>query len=230
MTGSEGPGNVRADDIVVLVDFDGTITEEDVGVILLKKYSTTDWERLEARFARGEVDIQQNMQRQFSYVPHDADALVEYARTVVSLRPGWEEFVRYCGVTGLKLAIVSGGLDFYVHGLLPVSDPPLDIHSLVAEYTTDAGWQVTLPVADDGNEEPEGFKEDIVCRYRRQYTHVWFIGNGVSDRGAARVADRLWAVEPLLSWCREHGIDAAPFETFDDVRAQFQQLLSGYEH
>ena len=227
MTRNEVPGNVRADDIVVLVDFDGTITEEDVGVILLKKYSTTDWERLEARFARGEVDIQQNMQQQFSYVPHNVEALVEYARTVVSIRPGWEEFVRYCGETGLKLAIVSGGLDFYVHGLLPVSDPPLEVHSLIAEYTADAGWQVTLPVADDGNEEPEGFKEDIVRRYRRRYTHVWFIGNGVSDRGAARVADRLWAVEPLLSWCREHSIDVAPFETFDHVRAQFQQLLSG---
>ena len=216
---------VDSNDVVVLVDFDGTITEEDIGVILLKRYSTTDWVRLEARFARGEVDIQQNMQQQFSYVPHDAAALVEYARSVATIRPGWPEFVQYCAETGLKVAVVSGGLDFYVHGLLPPSDPPLDVHSLLAVYSAGSGWQVTLPDAGASEEAPEGFKEDIVRRYRRRYRQVWFIGNGVSDRGAARVADRLWAVEPLLSWCHTHDINATPFETFHDVRAEVQELL-----
>lgn len=225
MTRMDEKGGVDADEVVVLVDFDGTITEEDVGVILLKKYSTTDWERLEESFASGEVDIQQNMQQQFSYVPHDATALVDYARTVVTIRPGWDDLVRYCAETDLKLAVVSGGLDFYVHGLLPASDPPIDVHSLLAVYSDDEGWQVSLPVTEDSDEEPEGFKEDIVRRYRRTYRQVWFIGNGVSDRGAARVADRLWAVEPLLSWCRAHDIEATPFQTFHDVRAEFQSLL-----
>jgi len=226
VTQNTGPEKMHADDVVVLVDFDGTITEEDVGVLLLKQYSTTDWERLEARFARGEVDIQQNMQQQFSYVQHDAAALIEYARTVVTIRPGWQEFVRYCSATGLKLAVVSGGLDFYVHGLLPLSNPPPDVHSLLAVYSTDAGWQVTLPDADDGDGEPEGFKEAVVRRYRRRYSHVWFIGNGVSDRGAARLADRLWAVEPLLSWCCANDINASSFKTFDDVREEFKALLA----
>ncbi len=67
--------------------------------------------------------------------------------------------------------------------------------------------------------------EAIVRRYRREYEQVWFIGNGVSDRGAAQVADRVWAVEPLLAYCRQLGIPATPFETFYDVRADVESLL-----
>jgi 2-hydroxy-3-keto-5-methylthiopentenyl-1-phosphate phosphatase len=194
-------------------------------VELLVKFSTTDWERIEERFAAGELSIEQNMQEQFSHVPYDAPRLIEYARTVATIRPGWEEFVRFAERAGLKLAVVSGGLDFYVAALLPPADPPLDVHALRAEYTPE-GWRVWAPPGEEAGGEPAEYKQAIVERYRRDgYERVWFIGNGVSDRGAARVADKVWAVEPLLSYCRTLGIAAAPFRTFHDVRADMEKAL-----
>ncbi len=210
--------------VIVLVDFDGTITEQDIGIELLERFSTTDWRRIEERFDAGEVSIEQNMQEQFSNVPQDAPELIEYARTVASIRPGWDEFVRFASDTGLKLAVVSGGLDFYVSALLPPADPPLDVHCLRAEYTPE-GWKVWSPPGEEVGGEPTEYKQAIVRRYRREYEQVWFIGNGVSDRGAAQVADRVWAVEPLLAYCHQLGIPATPFETFYDVRADVESLL-----
>ena len=209
--------------VVVLVDFDGTITEQDVGVVLLERFSRADWRTIEERFARDEVDIRGNMQEQFAHVPEEAETLVEYARPLVTIRPGWEEFVASCRERGLGLAVVSGGLDFYVEALLPATDPPPPVHALRTEHTPD-GWRVTLP-HDLAAEGGVGYKEAIVERYRARYREAWFVGNGVSDRGAARVADRVWAVEPLLSWCAKRGIAASPFETFHDLRAQMAALL-----
>lgn len=207
----------------ILVDFDGTITEQDVGVVLLEQFSRTDWRTIEEQFERDEVDIRGNMQEQFAHVPEDAETLVAYARPLVTIRSGWEEFVAYCRERGLGLAVVSGGLDFYVEALLPRTDPTPSVHALRTEHTAD-GWRVALPhdLVDEGG---VGYKEAIVERYRRWYREAWFVGNGVSDRGAARVADRVWAVEPLLSWCGVHGITASPFETFHDLSAQFAALL-----
>lgn len=211
-------------DTVVLVDFDGTITEEDVGIVLLRQYSTTDWEAIEARFAAGEVGIVQNMQEQFSYVPHDAPTLIEHARSVTRIRSGWEDLVCCCRQRGVEIAIVSGGLDFYVQALLPPSDPPLEVHCLRAEYAPE-GWRVSPPPNKMSGPEPSEFKQAVVATYRQTYQHVWFIGNGVSDHGAAEVADKVWAVEPLLSYCREHGIEATSFETFHDVWKDMDVLL-----
>ncbi len=216
---------VSAADTVILVDFDGTITEHDVGVVLLQRYSTTDWECIETRFAAGELDIVQNMQEQFSYVPYDADTLVQYARSRITIRPGWEDLVRRCQAHGLQVVVVSGGLDFYVEALLPPSEPPIEVHCLVTEYGL-SGWRVTAPGGDPSGSEPTEFKQAIVKRYRQRYRHIWFVGNGVSDRGAAQVADKVWAVEPLLSYCRDHGIEAIPFETFGDVWTNVERFLA----
>ena len=46
------------------------------------------------------------------------------------------------------------------------------------------------------------------------------VGDGMSDRCGARAADRVLARGALLDWCRGEGIDARPFQSFDDVAVQ----------
>ena len=209
---------------VLLCDFDGTITEQDVGMELLRRFSAADWERIEEPFERGEVGILQNMRAQFEHVREEAPELIEYARSVITIRPGWEELVRYCQEASLELVVLSGGLDFYIEALLPRTDPMPEVYSLRSQYTA-SGWEIALPWEEPSEEEKLEFKEAVVQRYRRLGRQIWFIGNGNSDRGAATVADRVWAVEPLLSYCREHGIDATPFDTFHDIIRDLEVLL-----
>lgn len=206
--------------IALLCDFDGTITEHDIGQELLKKYSTVDWEELEKPFARGEIGVLENMQSQFEHVPQKASELVAYARSVGGVRPGWTELVDWCRSRSIQLAVLSGGLDFYVKALLPRKDEVV-VHCLAATHTGH-GWQVAVP---DGLDAAVEFKEAVIQRYRAEGFTVWLVGNGSSDRAAARTADRVWALEPLLSWCREHGIEAEPFESFHDLRKQLERAL-----
>jgi len=219
-TPTEQPG-----DVVLLCDFDGTITEQDVGMELLRRYSRADWEVIEEPFARGEVGILHNMRAQFEHVLEDAPELVEYARSVTTIRPGWATLVSSCEQRGVELVVLSGGLDFYIEALLPTTDPMPEVYSLRTQYTT-AGWQVQLPWEEPPEDEKLEFKESVVALFRRTGKRIWFIGNGNSDRGAAHVADRVWAVEPLLTYCREHGVKASEFETFDDVVRDLEALLA----
>lgn len=207
----------------LLVDFDGTITLQDVAVVMLERYSTADWTAIEARFIAGETDILENMRAQFAHVLQPPEVLLAHARRVVGLRAGWPELVRCAADRGIALAVVSGGLRFYVEALLPETTPRPAVHCLDAAYGA-AGWRILLPEGGPRTAEVTGFKEGVIEGYRERHSAVWFVGNGYSDRGAAGAADRVWAIEPLLSYCREHGIAARPFATFDDVREEIERL------
>ena len=52
------------------------------------------------------------------------------------------------------------------------------------------------------------------------------VGDGLSDRCAAREADHVMARDELLMWCRSEGIAATPFQSFDDVD-RFARRLAG---
>lgn len=207
--------------VALLCDFDGTITEQDIGQALLVKYSTADWKELEKPFERGEIGVLENMRSQFAHVPQEAQELVEYARSVGAIRRGWSELVDWCRGRSIRLAVLSGGLDFYVQALLPRKDE-LGVHCLTARHNG-RGWEVALP---DGLDPAVELKEAVIDWYRAEGFTVWFVGNGNSDRAAALAADRVWALEPLLSWCRQHDVEAEPFETFFDLREKLERELS----
>jgi 2-hydroxy-3-keto-5-methylthiopentenyl-1-phosphate phosphatase len=54
------------------------------------------------------------------------------------------------------------------------------------------------------------------ARYRGRTTVL--VGDGVSDRKAALLADAVLAKGPLADWCEAFGIPCARIDTLDDVR------------
>ena len=57
------------------------------------------------------------------------------------------------------------------------------------------------------------------------YTVV-VVGDGLSDRCAARAADHVLARGDLEAWCRGHGVISRPFASFADV-GRFARALPG---
>lgn len=55
---------------------------------------------------------------------------------------------------------------------------------------------------------------------------IVFIGDGVSDLAAAREADVLFARRGLRleEYCRDHGIDYTPFDTFSDIKKEIEAI------
>ncbi|ACZ41781.1 HAD-superfamily hydrolase, subfamily IB (PSPase-like) [Thermobaculum terrenum ATCC BAA-798] len=210
--------------IAVLCDFDGTITLQDMGIEILKEFSTADWERIEEKFDQGKVSILENMSEQFSHVPNPPHEVNEFVKRNAKIRPGWEEFIECCRGYNLHLAIVSGGLRSYIYSVLG-KNLNIPVYSLVDDYV-DGQWLLSLPSPFDRDGDVE-FKEAVINYHRKQYDEIWFIGNGTSDRRAAEVADRVWALEPLLSYALSKGLKVHSFESFYDICTDFQKILGG---
>jgi len=207
--------------LAVLMDFDGTLTEADMGSLLLDAFASPDWRKLEGQWKAGVIPTFKEMnEREFSYLPaSQRQEMVRFALASARLRQGAQAFVDFCKRQGIPLEIVSGGLDFYLrpilsqHGMghLPVACLK------AADFEAGDRIQPTYPEGIVVCAVTGACKCAPLWRYRDQgYTTV-YVGDGNSDRCVARQADILFARDALARYCREQGIAFTPFETFHEV-------------
>lgn len=208
---------------LVVVDFDGTISVEEVSVALLKRFAEGDWTEPYRLHVAGKITLAELMTRQFVMIRRPREEIVRFVQETTRIRPGFEEFVRFCGKRGVPINICSAGMDVYVDAALSMLDtPPVPVGVVGKARFTPNGIQVRFPSGRNGLD----FKATFVCDKKSQGYQVVYIGDGISDFGAAKVADFVFARDSLLDVCREAGIRHEPFQDFIDVRQGLQRILA----
>jgi 2,3-diketo-5-methylthio-1-phosphopentane phosphatase len=197
----------------VFLDFDGTISQRDVGVHVLERLASDGWWELHERYERGEIGSRECMFDQWALVDADEDEVRRVAAEV-PLDPGFEPLLADLRACGAEVTVVSDGFGFYVH-----------------DACTRYGVEILTNSVDFGTGQLLFPHEDRCCpcsscgvckqapikdaRYRRQTAVL--IGDGASDRKAALLADVVFAKDGLASWCNTFGVPALPFVTLADV-------------
>jgi 2-hydroxy-3-keto-5-methylthiopentenyl-1-phosphate phosphatase len=204
-----------------LVDYDGTISNVDVGDELMIRF-VDDLATVAARdadYEAGRVGSRELMQWDMEVLPPDAELL---RATAASLPhdPGFPGFVKAVQAYGAAIEIVSDGLGFYVESNLRRQAPEL----------------AELPIATNENRVtgragmafPYGHPACFVCgtcKRERVRAHqvggrvVVFIGDGTSDRYGAHHADLVFAKGPLAAWCAAVGHTFTPWSSFAEITA-----------
>ncbi len=215
--------------LAVLMDFDGTLTEEDMGSALLDAFASPTWRQEEKLWKAGVIrSFKELNEREFAYLPASKrQEMVRYALGKARLRSGAEEFAAFCAREGLPLEIVSGGLDFYLRPILAQQGMAHLPVACMKAADFEAGDRIrpTYPEGIVVCEVTGACKCAPLWRYRDQgYTTV-YLGDGNSDRCVARQADILFARDALACYCQEQGIPFTPFETFHEVTQVLQDAL-----
>jgi 2-hydroxy-3-keto-5-methylthiopentenyl-1-phosphate phosphatase len=202
--------------VLVVSDFDGTVTNQDVTNLLWDRYGMPDWRRrLLPVYRAGKTTTLDLMDAGWREIDIPEEELLAYARPRVGLRDGFESFVAACGARGWPVHVVSCGLDWYLRAFLPPHVP-------FTSYTSslNGGWNVSLPV---GCALPDGadFKVHVLeaLRSRHPGRESVFIGDGRNDLPIARETDRVFAVRgsSLARLCARDGIAHEVFDTFDEI-------------
>ncbi|HYF50297.1 MAG TPA: MtnX-like HAD-IB family phosphatase [Planctomycetota bacterium] len=202
--------------MLILCDFDGTVTEEDVTNLIWDRYIWPDWrERLLPPYREGKATTLDLMAAGYREITATADELLDAVRKDVRLRKGFAEFAQRCKQVGWPLHVVSCGLDWYIRAFLP---PGVPYHCYAAEHQ--GRWIVKLP--PDVELTPAcDFKIHVMEKLLKQHgkRDTVFIGDGRNDFPIARECDRVFAVKnsTLGKMCREAGVACVAFETFDEV-------------
>lgn len=204
--------------MLILSDFDGTITCADLTNQIWDAHLRYDWRQaLLTPAVSGEITPFELLRRGYADVDRSAAELLAELRPHAELRPGFEELLSLCVRRGWVFHVVSHGLPFYIREFLP---PGTAFSCFDAVF--DGRWRVTVPEA-----VPLGPGDDFKIRVLDQLkaatgeTVAVYIGDGRLDYPAARCCDRVFAVRgsALDALCARDGIPRIPFDSFNEICA-----------
>ena len=208
---------------LVQCDFDGTVTEEDTSFFLLDAFAQGDWRRLLREYKEHRISVGEFNTKAFAMVKADKPTLLEALKGEVKVRAGFHELVNYCRKKGLRLVIVSNGLDFYIKAVLKeLGLENIEVHAAQAVFHPE-GMEVHY-VGPDGKRLDDGVKEAYIESFLKLGYRVIYIGNGDSDVAPAKYAHHIFATGELLAYCRENNLNYKPFENFMDVVKDLEQM------
>ncbi|MCI4331476.1 MAG: HAD-IB family phosphatase [Thermoplasmata archaeon] len=217
----------------MLIDFDGTLVEPNVAIILVEEFAR-DGHRLahqvDEELHSGKITLREAWTRQVAMLP--ADRIPEMAAWSVEhtpLREGALELLALLNSHQVPTYIVSGGLDFYIHPILRASGIELPVLSDSMERGPDGGLHVLHPYGHATCRLCGICKAQAVRTISPPALRTAFAGDGSTDKYAAEVADIVFARRRLKGYCETSGIPFYPFEAFAPVTERLRRWLDGQE-
>ncbi len=201
---------------LVQCDFDGTLTEKDISFLILDAFADGDWHSILEQYKSNRISVGRFNTLAFRMVKEDEASLVSFVNKKAELRPGLKELMNYFRLRNFRFTIVSNGMTFYIKTLLKNAGiDDIEIYAAQAKFNNN-GIEARY-IGPDGREIQNGFKEAYVNNFLNQGWRVISIGNGASDIPTAKLAHYTFATEPMLSLCREEGVNCLPFGNLDDI-------------
>jgi len=206
----------------IVIDFDGTASEEDVSYRLFQRFGLPGWRELDAEFEREAIGSRECLLAQAALLDAKPDEMLEFVAERFGLAPTFPAFVAWARDRGVALSIASDGLGFHVAPMLRAGGV-----GGVDVFTNEFSSLEGSPAFSFPNEHPlcrtcGTCKMEIVTR-RRSQGPVAFVGDGFSDRLGALYADVVFAKGHLAAFCQERGVPFVPWTTFDDVRRELER-------
>ena len=107
--------------VVVLCDFDGTITKIDTAEFVLAKFAHGNWQDFNKQLESSKITLEETLRMQFALVKASRAQILDALKNAVTFRPDFAELAEYCSKNSIPLVIVSAGLDFVIKHFLKLN-------------------------------------------------------------------------------------------------------------
>jgi 2-hydroxy-3-keto-5-methylthiopentenyl-1-phosphate phosphatase len=204
---------------IVVTDFDGTLTDKDIGNELSKLYCPEKFHALHAQYSRNELTLREFQQKMWVDFPCSKEAFEESALRFAALRPGVNEFLELCAHKKVPVYIASCGIDTYINCTVDrffskfAQAAILDISCNKGHFGSTKLDVLEAPCKDVTQNEPLHKGKWAKSLGEKHQAKVMAIGNGGSDRTFLNYADKIYATEKLIGICEKA---QHPYEAFDN--------------
>jgi len=205
--------------IRLFVDFDGTVTEKDVGDGIFTKFMRGDpalHDKLIADWKAGLISSHQCLTQECENSEVTEDELQDELDSY-DLTPGFKETAKFCWDNGIPITILSDGMDYYIeyilsrHGLKNIQFRSNHM------YFNDGSMIVEFPFFDKGCGRCGNCKRWHMDVIREDSEKIVYAGDGYSDRFAIKSADVVFARRDLENYCRNTNHEYIPFGDFYQI-------------
>ncbi len=212
----------------IFVDFDGTISAEDVGDAIFREFgnlktvnkiiddlladrisSKSCWEKLCQ--TTGTVDKSK------------LDNLIDR----INIDDTFSDFVKYCKEHSNGLIVLSDGFDYYIEKIFEkYSLQGIKYYANKLNVTADGVLVPEFPYYDSNCVSSANCKRNHVINHSSDEDITVYIGDGNSDKDAAQYCDFIFAKSNLLKYCEVNRITYFPYNNFLDVIKRLDDLKS----
>ena len=200
----------------LVVDFDGTVTEDDLLDSVAKRFGDLDvYNKLDEALDEGRVGLREVIVGEYEPVTASLDEVLGWAFENIHIRPGFREFVERAKAHGFRVVIVSSGFHELIEPFLKREGVEVELHANRVDPNPD-GWIVDWRYDETCENCGESCKRSIVQEFAGGGELV-YVGDGYSDRCAAEASDRVFATRALAGYLSERGVAYEPFDDFHDV-------------
>jgi 2,3-diketo-5-methylthio-1-phosphopentane phosphatase len=205
----------------IFSDFDGTITEKDTLIFLTTNLGGgPEMVAAIGRLIReGQISLREGIAAEMHSIRRPFAEAVKLLREQVRIDTGFVPLARWCEEQGIPLTVLSAGFHQFIDLFLPRDQfPQLEILANNIRPNEEVGWQCEFR-----DQTPWGHDKALpLAEARKRGEYVIFIGDGLSDRGAAEAADEVFAKHSLADYCRERGISCHEYRTFEEILKHLQ--------
>ena len=206
-------------DKAVFFDFDGTITVRDNFMDTIRRYAPDVYAEVVPEFLAGRETLRNGLKRILAAIPSvHLPEMVEIA-TKFEHRAGLGDLLDYLDRIGAAALVVSSGLEAMVRASLgSLADRFVEIHAAVVE--PDASHLIASSPFE--SEQELIAKAEVLKAFGARQNAV--IGDSITDRLIAKLADHVFARDRLIDYCTKDGVCFHPFESFYDVKKKLEEV------
>lgn len=212
----------------IFLDFDGTITKNDVGEEIFKKF-------LDKNIVKKIVEdlLTDKISSRECW-----ESLCESARVIdknefddfilsQEIEPTMHRFVEYCEKNSFQIFILSDGFDYYIEKILKRENlNQLKVFSNKLILNDEGKLIPSFPYYNADCRSSANCKRNHIIENSGEYDYSVFIGDGNSDNDAIQYVDFIFAKDDLLKFCEIQRITYFPFKDFDDVIDRLNEFVS----
>jgi len=218
---------------IILSDFDGTISLDDVNDKLFSLYGDEVSEQIDKDYYNGEISDKEALLKQYQRIRLSKEEFFNFIDTTIKVDKYFYSFYKKLKDKRIAFAIVSGGFSNYIEYLIEREGVPFN--DKIYANTLYFDKKRLIPILNhDISSCHQSFgvcgncKHRIVIELKKEYEKIIYIGDGLTDRCVVNEVDYIFAKtgRPLESFCDNEGLSYIPYESFNDLNIKIFALLS----
>lgn len=208
---------------IVFCDFDGTITQAETFVAMLKNFTPVLAEQLLPEIYAKRMTLRDGVRQFIHSIPSVRyGEIIEFTRSQ-PIRPGLLEFLDFLEAENIPFVVISGGLQGMVESVLnPFRNR---IHAIHAMEVDTRGQFLRVHSADESGTEIVA-KAQIMAKYNADQSIA--IGDSITDLNLALASSIVFARPPLTRYLEERNQPFIPWNDFFDVRDVMRDAFSRF--
>ncbi len=209
----------------IFVDFDGTITTEDVGESIFREFGKKDKiNDIIVNLLSDKISARKSWELMCKAVDKIDKKTLDDFINKMEIDPTFKGFVDYCNSNNMELFVLSDGFDYYINKIFRreklehlrafSNHMELKENKLIPSF----------PYLDSSCFSSANCKRNHIINNSSDEDYTVFIGDGNSDKYTCQFCDFIFAKDDLLKFCEVERITYFPYKNFSDVVVKLEQL------